>query len=84
MQTSDRGRPGRPMRRGSGHHQGTARMQHKRYQNLIHQFYKDLKNGLKETKEYVNELFVPKKEINETELEKPIFNIKFIVCFKFS
>jgi hypothetical protein len=52
--------------------------EHRRYQNLIDKFYSDLRNGLKETKEYVFELFEPRKEINISEIEKPIFNIKFI------
>jgi hypothetical protein len=52
--------------------------EHKRYQNLIDQFYKDLKSGLRETKEYVVELFQPRKEFNAVEIEKPIFNIKFV------
>ncbi len=52
--------------------------EHRRYQNLIDKFYSDLKNGLKETKEYSIELFEPRKEINISEIEKPIFNIKFV------
>jgi len=52
--------------------------EHKRYQNLIDQFYKDLKSGLRETKEYVVELFQSRKEFNSVEIEKPIFNIKFV------
>jgi hypothetical protein len=52
--------------------------EHKRYQNLIDQFYKDLKSGLRETKEYVVELFQPRKEFNAVEIEKPIFNIQFV------
>ena len=52
--------------------------EHKRYQNLIDQFYKDLKSGLRETKEYVVELFQPRKEFNSVEIEKPIFNIQFV------
>lgn len=52
--------------------------EHKRYQNLIDQFYKNLKSGLRETKEYVIELFQPKKEFNAVEIEKPIFNIQFV------
>lgn len=52
--------------------------EHKRYQNLINQFYKDLKVGLKETREYVIELFEPKKKVTKTYIEKPIINIKFV------
>jgi hypothetical protein len=52
--------------------------EHKRYQNLIDQFYKDLKNGLKETKDYVIELFEPRKKINKVQKEKPIIDIEFI------
>lgn len=52
--------------------------EHKRYQNLIDQFYKDLKNGLRETREYVVDLFQPRKEFNAVEIEKPIFNIQFV------
>jgi len=37
--------------------------ENERYLNLINQFYKDLKIGLKETKEYIYEMFEPKKEI---------------------
>ncbi len=51
--------------------------EHKRYQNLIDQFYKDLKNRLKETKEYVNELFEPREKVNKTQIEKPII-VEFI------
>lgn len=52
--------------------------EHKRYQNLIDQFYKDLKSGLRETKEYVIELFQLRKEFIPVEIEKPILNIKFV------
>lgn len=52
--------------------------EHKRYQNLIDQFYKDLKNGLKETTEYVVELFEPREKINKAQIEKPSINIEFI------
>ncbi|AWH75613.1 hypothetical protein DCS32_00370 [Dokdonia sp. Dokd-P16] len=52
--------------------------EHRRYQNLIDKFYKDLRNGLKETKEYSIELFEPRKQIDISEREKPIFDIKFI------
>lgn len=52
--------------------------EHIRYQNLIDKFYRDLINGLKETKEYSTELFQPRKKVNISEMEKPIFNIKFI------
>jgi len=56
----------------------TKREEHKRYQNLIDQFYKDLKSGLKETKKYVFELSQPRKEFNAVEIERPIFNIQFV------
>lgn len=52
--------------------------EHKRYQNLIDRFYYDLKIGLKETKEYVYDLFEPRNKIDEVGIEKPIFNIKFV------
>ncbi|MFD0988602.1 hypothetical protein ACFQ1R_00710 [Mariniflexile jejuense] len=52
--------------------------EHRRYQNLIDKFYKDLISGLKETREYVIEHFEPIKEINKSEIERPIFDIKFI------
>ena len=52
--------------------------EHRRYQNLIDKFQIDLKNGLKETKEYVIELFEPRKEINKSDNEKPLFDIKFM------
>lgn len=56
--------------------------EHRRYQNLIDKFYIDLKNGLKETKEYVIYLFEPRKEIKFSEMEKPIFDIEFIDASK--
>lgn len=56
----------------------TRKDEHRRYQNLIDKFYCDLRNGLKETKEYVTELFEPRKEINTSQIEKPIFKVKFI------
>lgn len=56
--------------------------EHRRYQNLIDTFYKDLKVGLKETRENVIELFAPFKEKNETEIAKPI-NIKFVDASEF-
>lgn len=52
--------------------------EHRRYQNLIDKFYRDLKSGLKETKEYVRELFESRKIIEQSEIEKPIFDIKFV------
>ena len=52
--------------------------EHIRYQNLIDKFYSDLKKGLKETKEYVTELFEPKKEIDISKIEKPLFDKKFV------
>ena len=54
------------------------RNEHRRYQNLIDKFYNDLKNGLKETKEYATGLFESRKEIDISEIERPIFDIKFI------
>lgn len=56
--------------------------EHKRYQNLIDKFYYDLKSSLKEKKEYVIDLFEPKKEIKNTNIEKPIFNIQFVDASK--
>ena len=52
--------------------------EHRRYQNLIDKFYNDLKSSLKEKKEYAAQLFEPRKEIEKLEIEKPIFNMKFI------
>ena len=52
--------------------------EHRRYQNLIDKFYYDLKSSLNEKKEYVIELFEPRKVIEKTIIEKPIFDIKFI------
>lgn len=52
--------------------------EHRRYQNLIDKFYKDLRNGLKETKEYSIDLFEPRKQVDISETKKPISNIKFI------
>lgn len=51
--------------------------EHRRYQNLIDKFYYDLKSSLKEKKEYVTEIFEPRKVIEETNIEKPILEIKF-------
>lgn len=51
--------------------------EHRRYQNLIDKFYSDLRNGLKETKEYSTDLFHRRKEINISEIEKPLFDIEF-------
>lgn len=57
--------------------------EHRRYQNLIDKFYYDLKSSLKEKKEYVIELFEPRKEIKKNNIEKPIFDsIKFIDASK--
>lgn len=53
--------------------------EHRRYQNFIDKFYYDLKNSLREKKEYVIELFEPRKEIKNIEIEKPILDdIKFV------
>ena len=52
--------------------------EHKRYQNLIDKFYYDLKSSLKEKKESAIELFEPRKEIEQTKIELPIFDIKFV------
>ena len=53
--------------------------EHKRYQNLIDKFYYDLKNSLREKKEYVIELFEPKREIKNNNIEKLIFGITKLV-----
>lgn len=55
--------------------------EHRRYQNLIDKFYYDLKNSLKEKKEYAIKIFEPNKVYKISETEKPIFDIndlKFI------
>ena len=52
--------------------------EHRRYQNLIDKFYSDLRSGLKETMEYVRELFERRKIIEQSDIEKPIFDIKFV------
>jgi hypothetical protein len=52
--------------------------EHRRYQNLIDKFYKDLRNGLKEAKEYSIDIFEPREQIDMSEIGKPIFDIKFI------
>lgn len=51
--------------------------EHRRYQNLIDKFYLDLKSSLNEKKEYAVKLFEPKKAYEESEFERPIFDIKF-------
>lgn len=56
--------------------------EHRRYQNLIDKFYNDLKVGLKETREYVIELFEPRKGVNELEIALPI-EIKFVDASEF-
>ena len=53
--------------------------EHKRYQNLIDKFYYDLKSSLREKKEYVIELFEPKREIKNNNIEKLIFGITKLV-----
>jgi hypothetical protein len=55
--------------------------EHPRYQNLINRFYSDLKASLKEKNEYSIKLFEPKKIWNESEVERPLFDltsIKFV------
>nr|WP_299486139.1 hypothetical protein [uncultured Allomuricauda sp.] len=53
--------------------------ENRRYQNFIDKFKYDLKSSLKEKKEYVSELFEPRKEIKENNIEKPLFDIiKFV------
>lgn len=55
--------------------------QHRRYQNLIDKFYRDLKSSLKEKKEYAIEVFEPKKVFETSEIKRPLFvidKIKFI------
>lgn len=55
------------------------REEHIRYQNLIDQFYKDLIKGLKDTKEYVTNIFEPfKAEKEKGEFEKPIIDFIFL------
>lgn len=44
--------------------------EHKRYQNLIDKFYFDLKNGIVDTKDYIQELIEPKPFVNDVDLPK--------------
>ncbi|CAL2078680.1 hypothetical protein [Tenacibaculum sp. 190524A05c] len=57
---------------------------HLRYQNFIDRFYRDLKTGLKEIKEYVKELFEPQSPRSKTEAEKTIFKIEFVEASELS
>lgn len=52
--------------------------EHRRYQNLIDKFYIDLKETLREKKEYSIELFEPTKIFVESEVEIQTFNIQLI------
>ncbi|PKB15258.1 hypothetical protein [Flavobacterium sp. 5] len=52
--------------------------EHRRYQNIIDNFYRDLKSSLKEKKEYAIEVFEPNKIFEEFEIERPEFDIKII------
>lgn len=56
----------------------SIRKKHKRYENFIDCFYQDLKVNLTETRNYVIELFEHKKEFNNENLEKPLFDILFV------
>lgn len=51
---------------------------HIRYQYVIDKFYKDLKSGLKEIKEYISELFEPRKIYDASDCEKQIINIQLV------
>lgn len=44
--------------------------EHERYQNLIDEFYSDLKNGIVDTKNYIQELIEPKPILENIDLPK--------------
>ncbi len=44
--------------------------EHERYQNLIDKFYSDLKSGIVDTKNYIQELIEPKPVLEKVELPK--------------
>lgn len=52
--------------------------EHNRYKNFIDQFYKDLRDDIKNTKNHVGELFDKKTNTEKLELKVPIFNIQFV------
>ena len=54
------------------------RSEHKRYQNLIDKFYRDLKSSLKEKKDSAIEVFQAKKVFEEYEIKRPALNLDII------
>lgn len=55
----------------------SRRHSHRRYQHLIDKFYSDLKSSLKEKKQSAIELFEKKEILENSSIERPIFNIDF-------
>jgi hypothetical protein len=52
--------------------------EHDRYQHLINKFFEDLKSSLREKKEYLIEVFEPKKISEFSTIKMPPINIKFV------